>query len=198
MRTVFSGLTVVAALVLGLTAPLAAEVPVGPHAGAFIAAGEIGKNGSCANDGTGDVDGGYVGLAPVPLKDARYVLQGTAIDQPNGGGSLSLCGRLTSITAGGVGASCLLHKGWDGKGTLRFASKSTWKWLSDLGWKASAGNVVAVTAGVGGAKGKSSATFVGQWQFQTDPASCASKDGGDKVNPGPLVVQGVYEIVPAG
>lgn len=184
--------------------PASAIVSVGPHDGVFTALAVVGKAGECRNYGGFNIVGGGLGFIPTPPKNAIYgIVQSTVLDTPNGVGTMWLCGRLTAPLQGtlplkelGIGASCLAHKGWDGKGTLQFPSKAMWKWLSNLGWKNSAGDTVVVTADVGGVKGKKIDLYVGAWQFRHNPLDCLRKDTGDKATPGTFTIAGSYVIIP--
>lgn len=196
------------ATLMAVTVPASADVTVGPHLGVFIATADIGKTGTCNNDGTGHVEGGGLSLLPFPVKNLWYTFaNGRVEDLPNGPGSLYLCGRLTAplqdtpfdLKALGIGASCMGHKGWGGYGTIRFPSKpDTWKWLSNVGWKDHAAATSVITADVGGRKGKKQDLFIGLVTDESENAilGCLSKALGDKSDPDPFIVVGEYQIIP--
>lgn len=125
---------------------------------------KVGKNrDGCLNDGNSNVFGPGLGLPVNGTKNAYYQITGAATSLANGHvGEIKLCGRLTkefSAVGGGLGASCLDMKGWDGKGRISmpgkphiFVDKFGWK-VTLLGTFVFQGQAVAA-ADVGTAKAK--------------------------------------------
>lgn len=211
MKLKATGLLLALAMLLGMAAlPAAAAISVGPHVGAFQAIADVGKEGTCANDGTGTVSGGGIGLLPgapvAEVKNAWFTISdGIVVDVPSGLGTANLCGRLTAplqdtagldVKALGIGASCLATKGWGGYGLAEFEGPDIW--ISNLGWKATVGGTFIVTGDVGGAKGKKQDLLIGEVQALNENVLvfCAEKALGNKQDPDPFLVAAVYEIIP--
>lgn len=195
----------VAFALIATGAPASADSSVGAHAGGFTAVMDVGKHGTCNNDGTGMLGGGGMGTLPFPVKNLWYrISAGDVLDIPNGVGTLDLCGRLTApmqdtpfdVKALGVGASCSAHKGWGGQGRMRFPKGD--KWLSNVGWKFSAGNLFTITADVGGEKGKKADLFTGLVTKFSEAIflGCLAKTFGNKEDPDPFTIVAGYAIVP--
>lgn len=135
-----------------------AAAPVPPDIGLLTGTAEVGKFGTCGNDGRGNVAGPGLGL---PFfhgkKNAWWVLNapGSLSSLVHGAGDLHLCGKLGEVAGrlgGGLGAACGMSKGWDGRGTVLYADGVSVH-LTDLEWKASAGPNFVVFGDVHESKG---------------------------------------------
>lgn len=100
--------------------------------------------------------------------DGVWALSTEVVGQPTGG-TLSICGELGQ-NAAGVGASCGMSEGKDGRGT--FAGYT----LSDVGWTTSAGGTLPVMGTWNNASNGHTGTLVALTQAQGG-ADCATATG---------------------
>lgn len=171
-------------LIAGLAvSPAHANVSFGPDAGLGAAEVLVGKRGTCANDGSGNVSGGGLGFPIIHgPKLAWYRIDapfGTGLSVVHGLGEMQLCGKIGPVDAGGqLGAACGSTKGWDGRGRSIYQDGAE-LWISNLTWKGQVGGTTPITADVSAAKGKKADLMLGVTQVVGEGVTldCFTKQG---------------------
>ena len=154
-------LTLATLLAIGVLAPAAGAVTTGT--GTVSGLADVGRHFTTADGSPTDCtknaenvfargQGLFITppIGPEP-RDAVYSFHaaflGTFIHQgePRTTGELDLCGWLTDVSRTGTGPACGSSKGHNGRGQMLFVGGGGIN-LFDLGWKASAGGTLPVTA----------------------------------------------------
>jgi len=167
------GLLTVALFALGLLAGPASAARVA-EVGVINGQAQVGKTGSCDDQGGGSVSGAGLGLPVVTgKKNAVYKFEGaTVLSAPNLQGLATVCGYLQDVASKvvpGVGAACGASKSWGGRGWIRYDNGED-AYINKLGWKVSAGTAFPITANVYDSKGsKLGGTLVGVARASASP-----------------------------
>lgn len=196
-------------LLAAAVAMLAAmAMPAGAHpaeVGVFTGTAAVGKGGSCAQDGTGTVNGSGLGLPGVADngKTGFWTLNTTIFGVPHSvpplGSALRACGKLGPVQALGIGAHCGISRGFAGKGTVNVPGLGDHVHLLNLGWITSAGGTLPVTGNTAnpGSKVKTG-TVIALTQAQGG-ADCLNKGPGGDGAKGPgarnFTVVGAFAVV---